>query len=141
MSKGSGPESQAAPPLRNRLPLQRLAQTVRQCPYAWITGLALAWCLLEISYSWGFCWEKTFLEHYAGFLAYWLGQHREHRLYGEFHYYLPLLTLYRPFIAVLLLAAVLRWLTLREARIVRLGGTALAALIGLSDKRRHPRVG
>jgi len=39
-------------------------------------------------------------------LGYWWGQHREHRLYGEFHYYLPILFLYQPFtMAVLLWSA------------------------------------
>ena len=102
-----------------------LLGSFRSWKYAWISGLAAGWLLLEAVYSNGFVWEKSFPVRYAEILRYWWGQHLEHRLYGEFHYYLLILALYEPLVCAVLCLAVVRFLLRRE----RLVASALAVFL------------
>jgi uncharacterized protein (TIGR03663 family) len=88
----------------------QLRRSLWQHKYAWITGVASGWLLLEVVYTNFFQWDKSFLSFYMDIMRYWAGQHKEHRLYGEYHYYLPLLALYEPLSMLIVLGAAVRFL-------------------------------
>ncbi|HUT25885.1 MAG TPA: flippase activity-associated protein Agl23, partial [Sumerlaeia bacterium] len=96
--------------LKRRGAAALLGRSLSQYRYAWISGLALAWLLLEIVYTNGFQWPRSFLGMYVEQMKYWWGQHAEQRIHGEFHYHLPILALYEPLAVLVLIVAVGRML-------------------------------
>ncbi len=64
--------------------------------FVWIAGIAFGILLLEFVFTNAFLWETSFAQMYSDAVHYWSGQNKEHRLYGEFHYYLLRLLLYEP---------------------------------------------
>lgn len=92
--------------LKRRGAAALLGRSLSQCRCAWISGLALAWLLLEIVYTNGFQWPRSFLGMYVEQMKYWWGQHAEQRIHGEFHYHLPILALYEPLAVLILIVAV-----------------------------------
>ena len=109
-------------------------RSLQNNPYAWITGLALSVVLLQVVYTNGFdpAWPKSFIGKYAENLEYWKEQNREHRLYGEFHYYLRIIFLYEAFSALFLLVAFARFASSRRRLASVVLGTIAAALLGIS---------
>ena len=102
---------------------ERLARLVSQRPsfgrlFGLVTAIGLAAGLFLIVTLF-----TTFLrhpEHADGpieALRYWAGQHAEHRIYGEFHYYVPILAIYEFLFLALFLWGVGR--TLRRAEWLR----------------------
>jgi uncharacterized protein (TIGR03663 family) len=79
----------------------------RRNSIVWMAGFLAAWLLLEILYSNFFLWPQSFLGKYAEIMGYWWGQHREHRLFGEYHYYFPILALYEPLLCAAALGGAL----------------------------------
>ncbi|MFP4379712.1 MAG: flippase activity-associated protein Agl23 [Candidatus Sumerlaeia bacterium] len=99
--------------------------------FAWIIGLGLGWLLLEYVYALFFgAADRGFLGHYAEILAYWWGQHREHRLYGEFHYYLPILAVYESGLLLFLVLAI-GWLYSRPGMLIAGALAFLLVALGL----------
>ena len=103
-----------------------VGRSLRRDRYAWLAGLALAFLIVEAVYTQGFRWPRDFLETYRGILTYWAGQHREHRLYGEFHYHLRLLALYEPLLVLVGIAAAGRAILRRGAWVGRWGAAVWA---------------
>lgn len=92
-------------------PAHRWTAALRRYYPVFLAGAALGFLLLEVVYSNFFRWDTNFLQKYLSILSYWAGQHREHRLYGPFHYYLPFWMLYGS-----LSFGVVLWLGLRGPR-------------------------
>ncbi len=59
-----------------------------------VLGLIVSWCVYVLIFNNFFSNERTFLQIYRDTFNYWWGQHKEHRIKGEFHYYMVLLFLY-----------------------------------------------
>ncbi len=97
--------------------------------YTWVAGVALGLLLLELVYTNGFMWNTSFAQMYSDAVHYWSGQNKEHRLYGEFHYYLLRLLLYEPigvFIVLsVALAFILKFFKKTLAQIIFIVGFAL----------------
>jgi uncharacterized protein (TIGR03663 family) len=95
---------------------EKLSQLTRARPHFWpefgfvtALGSAVAAAIIVTLYT-------TFLrhpEHAAGpieALRYWAGQHKEQRIFGEFHYYLPILIIYEFFFLALFVWGIARTL-------------------------------
>jgi uncharacterized protein (TIGR03663 family) len=109
--------------------LDVLVASLRLRRYAWILGVALALLILELVYTNGFVWAKSSFATYADIMRYWWGQHSQQRLYGEYHYYLPLFALYEPLVTGVLAVAAAR-LVARERRFTGLALLVAFMIIG-----------
>lgn len=116
------------PPRHSANPARRLLRSLGRDRYAWLAGAALAWLILQAVYTCGFTWPKSFAAFYFDILKYWAGQHRMHRLFGEFHYYLPGLALYAPVAVGALAIGAGRALSCRDALVGRWGAVAASAI-------------
>ena len=94
--------------------LRMLWRSLLREKWAWIVSACLAIMILDCIYTNGWQWPKSFFGMYADIMKYWIGQHREHRLYGEYYYYLPIIGLYEPITVLILLLAVARMLLNRR---------------------------
>lgn len=59
-----------------------------------VIGLALASIIYIILFSVWFKHPKPAFSYYKETFEYWAGQHKEHRIKGPFHFYLPILAIY-----------------------------------------------
>ncbi|MBN1866017.1 TIGR03663 family protein [Candidatus Sumerlaeota bacterium] len=116
-------------------------RSVARRRYIWITGFAMGLVLLQVVYTNGFNtdWKPSFFGHYGKILDYWTDQHQEQRLYGEFHYYLPIIALYEPFVSFLVVAALVST-ACRDRRflpglLLTILAAGLGTLIGEYDRR------
>ena len=59
-----------------------------------VMGLAFASIIYIVLFSTWFKHPKSALSYYKETFEYWMGQHKEQRIKGDFHFYLPLLAIY-----------------------------------------------
>jgi uncharacterized protein (TIGR03663 family) len=74
--------------------LRRFVILLGERYWQFVIGLALASIIYIILFSTWFKHPEPALGYYKKTFEYWAGQHKEHRIKGEFHFYLPILAVY-----------------------------------------------
>ena len=74
--------------------LRRFFLQLGGCYWYIVIGLCASYILYIILFSTWFKHPEPAFSFYKKTLAYWAGQHKEHRIKGEFHFYLPLIAIY-----------------------------------------------
>ena len=82
--------------------LPRFAKLISQNKYYLINAIILSIAIYILLFTTFLTHRRGFFQIYRETFSYWWGQHLEHRIRGEFHYYIPLLLIYEflPFIIV-----------------------------------------
>jgi len=107
-------------------------------PYL-IAGLAFSCVLYLVLFTTWFKYPKNPLLLYKETFEYWVGQHKEHRISGPFHYYLPILAVYDlPVLLIIISGAFATLLRYRAVRRIVLPLYAVICLLILMYFLKNP---